>query len=725
MEPKKNSQNLLMIMMLTLLVFYTWSAFQAWMNPPKEKGNKKAEPEQVAADAKKAEQEKEAAKKAAAAAPPKPVVPAGPVEPHKEVVFGDDKSYIRAELSSKGAGVQNLKLNYFRASSSLGRPEEGKLDLLPKEFNDTLPAFAIYLYDDPKDPRPLETLGLIEWKTEEKHDPANGKWQVAFSTVVPGKNLRIIKTFTLNTGDYHLGLSIKLERVDAAKEFKAIRYQVAGGHGLPIEGEWYTTIFRNALVGGEWNNGGIWRNYQDSRMIGAHSGGDSVYRDDNRRIVYAAVGVQYFASAIAVDDEQAKRNFVAYVRPTEENNPPPHELSLADIAMRVVSEPVDIKSAETPIEHKYLLYHGPMKVKLLGDSFEDGPAVRTELINRYVDKLHLDTLTDYHMQGGGPFVWISEHITSPMGWTYLLISCTNMMHIVLDFLHRFIPSYGLCIIVLTFMVRGCLYPISRRQALSSRNMQEKMKVLAPEMKVLKEKHKNDFRAFSQAQQELYRKHNVNPFAGMAGCLPLLAQMPIFMGLYYSLQESIHFRLAPFLWMKNLAAPGMLIWWGENIPWISEPSGHGGLLYLGPYFNILPVIAAGLMLVQQKMMMPPAMDEQQEMQQKMTKYMTLFFCIMFYKMAAGLCIYFIISSTWGLIERKMLPKRIPTTPEGAPALALASGNGTVRNGASTKAGKQAARKQAELEKEKLKEQEGTLRNKAQKLWAELLKQARKK
>src|SRR5207253_5524668 len=166
----------------------------------------------------------------------------------------------------------------------------------------------------------------------------------------------------------------------------------------------------------------------------------------------------------------------------------------------------------------------------------------------------------------------------------------------------------------------------------SRNMQEKMKLLGPEMKVLKEKHKSDFRAFSQAQQELYRRHNVNPFAGMAGCLPLLAQMPIFMGLYYALQESIHFRLAPFVWIRNLAAPDMLFYWGQSMPWINRPEDMGGFFYLGPYFNLLPVIAVALMIVQQKFLMPPATDEAQEMQQKMMKYMSIFFGILFYKVA---------------------------------------------------------------------------------------------
>jgi YidC/Oxa1 family membrane protein insertase len=720
MEPKKNSQNLLMIMMLTLLVFYTWSAFQMWMNPQKEqKDSKLAEPAKQLAEEKKGEDGKAPPKKDEKPVVAKPATPPVPAQPHRQFTMGDDASYIKAVLSSKGAGVQGLTLNYFLASSEFGRPEKHNLELLPENANDDFPAFAIYLYENEKDTRPLDTLGQIEWKSEEMVDAENKSWKVVFSTEVPGKDVRITKTFTLKSSDYHLGLSVKIERLGKSTDNLPFRYQLAGGRGLPIEGLWFTTTFRNALVGGMANQN-FWRDFQDSRTIGAHAGGDPVLRGDGR-IIYAAVNIQYFSSAIAVDDEQEKRDFVSYVRATQESSPPPHELSLTDMAMRVVSEPIALKAGDAGLEHKYLLYNGPAKVKLLGDSFGGSAPVATELVNRYVDKLHLDTLTDFHTQGGGPFVWISEHITSPLGWSYLLISCTNMMHMVLAWLYSFIGSYGLCIIVLTFMVRGCLYPISRRQALSSRNMQEKMKVLAPEMKVLKEKYKNDFRAFSQAQHELYRKHNVNPFAGMAGCLPLLAQMPIFMGLYYSLQESPHFRLASFLWMPNLAAPDMLIWWGQHIPWISEPAARGGLLYLGPYFNILPVLAAGLMLVQQKLMMPPAMDEQQEMQQKMTKYMTLFFCLMFYKMAAGLCIYFIVSSTWGLIERKMLPKKKLDAVD-APAAGAQSTGVSVRNG-SPKPGKPGARKQSE--KEKAKEKEDSIQNKAQKLWAELLKQARKK
>jgi YidC/Oxa1 family membrane protein insertase len=84
--------------------------------------------------------------------------------------------------------------------------------------------------------------------------------------------------------------------------------------------------------------------------------------------------------------------------------------------------------------------------------------------------------------------------------------------------------------------------------------------------------------------------------------------------------------------------------------------HGqNLLTLGPYLNIFPIVTVAIMLVTQKMSMPPAANEQAAMQQKMMKYMMIFFGLMFYKVAAGLCLYLIVSSLWGIAERKLLPK----------------------------------------------------------------------
>ena len=76
--------------------------------------------------------------------------------------------------------------------------------------------------------------------------------------------------------------------------------------------------------------------------------------------------------------------------------------------------------------------------------------------------------------------------------------------------------------------------------------------------------------------------------------------------------------------------------------------------------VLPIITVGLFVLQQKMFMPPAADEQAAMQQKMMKYMMIFMGLMFFKVASGLCIYFIASSLWGLGERRFLPKTAPLT-----------------------------------------------------------------
>jgi YidC/Oxa1 family membrane protein insertase len=427
-----------------------------------------------------------------------------------------------------------------------------------------------------------------------------------------------------------------------------------------------------------------------------------------------------------VHEGSARQDFLAYARPTVESEPDKDKPWLDDIIMRVVTEPMEL-APRAPVVHKYLLYYGPVKVKLLAQQPSLWPkllgrvdsgqeAVPDELVSRYRDTLHLDTLTDYRSQGVGPGPWISEHFFSWTQWTYLLIKITNFMHNLLGWLYAIVPNYGVCIILLTVLVRGLMHPISRRQARTS----IKMQALMPEIKKLQEKHKDDRQTLAMAQMELWRKHGVNP---MGSCWVVLLQMPIFMGLYYALQESIHFRFAEFLWIKNLAAPDMLIWWTEGIPFISRPqdqsAGLFSFLYLGPYFNLLPVIAVTFMIVQQKYLMPPPTDEQQAMQHKMMKYMMIFMGLMFYKVAAGLCIYFIVSSVWGLAERKLLPK---AKPAAAPGIAAAGPGGTPGKPAPTK-------DKPKSPKGKPKSPKGSQGNgafkKVQEMWAELLKQAKKK
>jgi YidC/Oxa1 family membrane protein insertase len=732
------------------------------------------------------------------------VKPTGPAKTY--VLGGTSSHFIKAVLTSRGAGVRELILTKFRAATREGRPADHQLALI--QDDPVLASFLMYHYPNPDNYEPVTTLGDALW--DYKGGDGN---KAVFSVTLPGKepgsgDLVITKTYTLEPGTYHLGLAVQIEhkaRPGGSGEAIRFRYQIAGPHGMPIEGEWYTRDYRNPVMALVDSRNNAWREDvelgETQASVRIKEGGDRVPPgplQPGSYLQYGGVAIQYFASLVVVDNKQPSpeqggvdfKRILAYLRPTfvgsyrggqeaEEQQGRIFAIRLVgdqslvvlkgtdasgrskefifrllprvrerlekenlaggsdvvvnyytaddgtlvaedirkghslrpyteDITVRAVSETLELKPGEKVV-HQYLLYNGPVKVRLLSQ-FTGDEAVDPALVARYADDLHLSTLTDY--RSAGPFGWFAQKIM----WTDLLIQCTRLMHWLLNLLHLVVRNYGLSIILLTVLVRGLMFPISRRQASLSIKMQE----LAPEMKKLQEKYKDNPQARNQAVMELYRRHKVNP---LGGCLPLLLQMPIFLGLYYALQESIHFRLAPFLWIPNLAAPDMLIRWGESIPWISDPDNHGSLFYLGPYFNLLPVVAVAFMIVQQKFLMPPPQDEQQAFQQKLMKYMMIFFGIMFYKVAAGLCLYFIVSSAWGLAERKLLPKR---QPAGAPAAAPPPGGGGPRRASpgGNGPGPTGRGRGRTVRKEKVKEVDGPMQ-KVRDWWAEVLKQAKKK
>ncbi len=258
--------------------------------------------------------------------------------------------------------------------------------------------------------------------------------------------------------------------------------------------------------------------------------------------------------------------------------------------------------------------------------------------------------------------------------------------------YRLVHNYGIAIVMLTVLVRGCMFPLSKKQALSAQKMQS----IQPEIKAIQEKYKKQPEQLQKAQRELYAKHNFNPFGG---CLMAFIQLPIFMGLYRSLAVDVELRQAPLIsdsirWCSNLAAPDMLWNWSRFMPdWVNEGN---GIFAVGPYFNVFPIVTIGLFLWQQKMFMPPATDEATEMQQKIMKYMMVFMGITFFKVPSGLCLYFIASSTWGIVERKLLhppgTSKSPTaaTPLAPPSVDSANGAGRA-NDPPRKSAKQRGRK----------------------------------
>ncbi len=658
----------------------------------------------------------------AAGPQPRPAVPPKQVEPQTLIRLGTDAAFLHVLLNTKGGGVQRVILPRFDEANRLGRPAltpagdpiplhliPGVVRKRPPQMREdppvpypplaagvvadpsilTEPSYLLTHYpigDDPKTPEqnPVDELAQRVWKVAEQ-SASGDEARVTFETDLTAPYfLRIRKTFTLKPGDYHLGFQVSFEALPgraAGRDAVKFRYQLAGANGLPIEGEWSTGTYRNALIGWIGASGTPKRTIEEALAIQTAHGGTPVKAEGNT-FAYAATANQYFASALAIDDTQdegVRKAMWQYARPTREplpwlageKNPFTAGIEdkafLGDITVRVAATAIDPQPGK-PVAHAYLIYNGPIKVRLL-HQLKDAAGTRevsAELVDRYLDKLTLRTLTDHH----------SPHFFGRLSNTLwiadVIIFFTNVMHDVLGWLHGIVPVWGVNILMLTLLVRMLLLIPSKKQQGMMARMQEKMAKLKPEMDKLKEKYGSDYQTFNQEKTRLLMRNGVNPLSSMGGCLLMFAQFPVFMGLYFCLQESVFFRLEPFLWMPNLAAPDMVAWWGENIPWISDPNALGGTLYLGPYLNILPILAIALMVVQQAVTMPPPTDDQQAMNAKIMKVMMIVMGIFFYKMAAGMCLYFIASTSWALIERRFVKKAVHDEQVAADDLAAGSG-----------------------------------------------------
>jgi YidC/Oxa1 family membrane protein insertase len=443
--------------------------------------------------------------------------------------------------------------------------------------------------------------------------------------------LRVIKRFRLGRRDeepstaFHLKYELIFRNEGTGGEKIPLAFTQAGPTGLPLEGWWYTykthpTSFSGAGVRDivAKSVGGKHKMYANPKIVARldehpENPATPMYEGEPFRLQYVGVDAQYFASALVTDaapdqpspDEDLFAEVLAV--PVAPKNPV--KASLTNVSFRLISPLRSIPSGGELVQ-SYRVFAGPK---------------HPQVLRQY----GMEELITY-----GWFPWVAK----PLTW-------------ILHSFYAVFRNYGIAIILLTVVVRGCMYPLGRKQAQNAQTMQD----LAPEMRRISEQYKNDMEKRTAAMQELFRKHNYNP---LAGCLPMFFQLPIFVGLYRALSVDIELRQAALIpglrWCSNLAGPDKLLYWEPFMPaMLASPTG-----WLGPYLNILPLISVAFMMVHQKMFTPPPTDEQQEMQQRIMKFMMLFFALMFFRVPAGLCLYFITSSAWGLAERKLLPKPRP-------------------------------------------------------------------
>jgi YidC/Oxa1 family membrane protein insertase len=228
------------------------------------------------------------------------------------------------------------------------------------------------------------------------------------------------------------------------------------------------------------------------------------------------------------------------------------------------------------------------------------------------------------------------------GWFYFI---TKPMFLAIDWIYHRVGNFGIAILIITVVIKIFFFPLANKSYASM----AKMKAVQPEMMAIRERFADDKMKQQQAMMELYKKEKINP---IAGCLPILIQVPVFFALYKVLFVTIEMRHAPFFgWIKDLSAPdplnvftlfGLIPWDPTVLPLI------GSFLHLGPW----PLIMGVTMWLQMKLNPPPP-DPTQAM---IFNYMPIIFTFMLANFSAGLVIYWAWNNTLSVTQQSVIMHR---------------------------------------------------------------------
>jgi YidC/Oxa1 family membrane protein insertase len=517
-----------------------------------------------------------------------------------------------------------------------------KMDKLPGA-NDPL-SFLLTLAQVGKtklkeDQREIEGLDLLDGNWEVVPTQANNPDEVAFRRVVEPLGVEVVKRFRLARraleedpeatfrAAYHLTLSVEIKNISG--EDRTVAFQLDGPSGMPTEGWWFTRSGIRDYAVGLKHEYGVTHSPMSCVAItqAPPEATDGIRMNDDppQPVAYVGVDVPYFIAAI----KPTKPEQVGGTRWWRAGAPNLERPNLTNVSCRLVSRATPLKAGETSND-EFVLFVGPKET----------------------DLLWIYGLNQYHEYGSWAWPPIWNFIAKPLQW-------------ILHTFYAVVRNYGIAIIMLTVVVRLGMFPLSRKQVQGAMKMQS----LQPEIQKINETYKTNFEARNRAMAELFRKHNYHP---LSGCLPMFIQLPIFIGLYWSLAMDIELRGASLIpgvsWCSNLAAPDMLLNWSGWMPKFIQ-NGWFVIPAMGPYLNVLPIFTIILFVLQQKYLTPPPTNDQMAMQMKIMTWMMVVMGLLFYTVASGLCLYFIASSLWGLAERKLMPK-----PAAAGA-ALGAGAGT--------------------------------------------------
>jgi YidC/Oxa1 family membrane protein insertase len=218
-----------------------------------------------------------------------------------------------------------------------------------------------------------------------------------------------------------------------------------------------------------------------------------------------------------------------------------------------------------------------------------------------------------------------------LGWSWVE-PLTRIFSLILKMLYSVVGNYGVAIVILTIMVRIVTAPLTVKQMRSM----ERMRALSPKLKEIQAEFSDDRQKQSEKTMALYKSEGVNP---LGGCLPMLLQFPVFIGLFYALRSTIQLRQAPFFgWIDDLSVPESLF----EIPGLGLP------------FRVLPLIMGASMVLQQRITPTQADPAQAKM---MMTVMPIMMTVIFYQFPSGLVLYWMVSNILAIAHQLWIGRGI--------------------------------------------------------------------
>jgi len=499
-----------------------------------------------------------------------------------------EKKSVPATITPKKVSILPAQKVKGSSLSLVFNPNKGILEKL---------VLLKYFHEDHKTPIELDSnlppgalavFGETEWHVDEILDNSTDNTAKSYKLVrkitnASGGQFTLTQKWRL-VSDYALNYSVSIKN-NGKSELRFPSLSVMGGTLLP-----FSILTEDSYVNNETDTIDYCPENGSPEAVKTNDDDDDFFAPVNAKIHWCGGSNKYLTSLILAEKPFDKLIRKRKLSPKADGRKEYYLAALGGSYTNVLLSP----EAEKTFNFKS--YNGPKIISYLAEFDKKAP----EIMN---------------LSWGGPMDWIAEKLLS-----------------FLIFLKGLCGSYGWSIIIITVIVRVLFWPVTQKANKSMKRMQK----LQPQMKEIREKHKDDPQTMNAKVMELYRKEKVNP---LGGCLPILLQIPVFIALYSTLNGAVELRQVSFWWINDLAKP-------DTVATI-----------FGLAINPLVIAMTGLMVLQQHLT-PAAMDPTQ---QKMMMFMPLVMLVMLYNLPAGLTLYWTVSQMLAILQL-VLQKKMDSEEE---------------------------------------------------------------